>query len=179
MKKVLVIKSSLRLGSNSDILADAFADGARDSGNDVTVVSLKDKSIGFCRGCMACQKIGHCVFTDDSAEITQKIHDNDVIVFATPIYYYTVAGQLKTLIDRGNWLYTSDYHFKDVYLLATAADKDDETSDGAKKDIQGWVDCFERAAFKGTIFAGGVDDAGSIQGRNVLIDAYNLGRDIK
>ena len=63
-KKVLIISTSIRPGSNSEILANAFADGARASGNEVEIVSLKDKTIGFCRGCFACQKLGHCVIKD-------------------------------------------------------------------------------------------------------------------
>lgn len=72
-KKVLVITSSLRANSNSDALADSFADGAKSSGNTVEVISLKDKSISFCRGCMACQKTQKCVIRDDAIEIAEKI----------------------------------------------------------------------------------------------------------
>ena len=64
-KKVLVISTSLRKNSNSDILADNFIKGAEDGGNSVEKVCLNDKKIAFCKGCMACQNIGHCVITDD------------------------------------------------------------------------------------------------------------------
>lgn len=116
-KKVLVITSSLRANSNSDALADSFADGAKSSGNTVEVISLKDKSISFCRGCMACQKTQKCVIRDDAIEIAEKIKNSDVAVFATPVYYYELAGQLKTLLDRCNPIFSSNYAFRDVYLL--------------------------------------------------------------
>ena len=99
-KNVLVISTSIRPNSNSEMLANAFADGARTSGNDVEVVSLKDKTIGFCQGCLACQKLGRCVIKDDANEITEKMFSSDVIVWATPIYYYEMCGQMKTMIDR-------------------------------------------------------------------------------
>ena len=68
-KKVLVISTSLRAGSNSDLQAVTFMNGAREAGHEVEKVSLKGKSIGFCRGCLACQKTGNCVIQDDAGEI--------------------------------------------------------------------------------------------------------------
>ena len=144
-KKVLVITSSLRANSNSDALADSFADGAKSSGNTVEVISLKDKNISFCRGCMACQKTQKCVIRDDAIEIAEKIKNSDVAVFATPVYYYELAGQLKTLLDRCNPIFSSNYAFRDVYLLATAADEDESAMEGPVKGIEGWVSCFEKA----------------------------------
>ncbi len=84
-KNVLVISASMRANSNSDMLAAAFADGAAAAGNRVETVSLKGKSIAFCRGCLACQKLGRCVIADDAVEITEKMKNADVIAFATPI----------------------------------------------------------------------------------------------
>ncbi len=121
-KKVLIIETSLRTGSNSDILAESFAKGAKDAGNDVETVSLKDKKIGFCTGCFACQKLGKCIIEDDANEITEKILEAEVVVWATPIYYYEMSGQMKTMIDRANSLYPRDYKFREVYLLSTAAE---------------------------------------------------------
>lgn len=77
-------------------------------------------------------------------ELYNKISTADVLVFAAPpIYYYSMCGQLKTFLDRLNPLYASDNNFKEVYLLATAADSDETTMDGAIKEIQGWIECFE------------------------------------
>lgn len=175
-KKVLVITSSLRANSNSDALAAALADGAKSSGNTVEVISLKDKSIGFCRGCMACQKTQKCVIRDDAIEIAEKIKNSDVAVFATPVYYYELAGQLKTLLDRCNPIFSSNYAFRDVYLLATAADEDESAMEGPVKGIEGWVSCFEKARLAGTVFAGGVTTVGEIQNHPALEKAYELGK---
>ena len=86
MKNVLVIATSPRHNSNSEALADAFLQGAQTAGNTVEKVTLKDKDIRFCRGCMACHKLGRCVIDDDAAAIVGKMHDADVIVFATVSY---------------------------------------------------------------------------------------------
>ena len=88
MKKVLVISSSLRLRSDSESLADAFARGASEAGNEVEKITIREKNIRFCKGCLACQKTQHCVINDDAPAIVAQMQDADVIVFATPIYYY-------------------------------------------------------------------------------------------
>lgn len=120
----MLLKTSLRLNSNSDQLADAFIQSAKESGNDVIEISLKDKKIAFCKGCLSCQKLGHCVIDDDANIITEKIKQADVVVWVTPIYYYEMSGQMKVMIDRANSLYTSNYQFRDVYLLSTAAENE-------------------------------------------------------
>lgn len=119
-KNILILSASLRAGSNSETLANAFADGARADGHTVEIVSLRGKQIAFCRGCLACQTLGKCVIDDDAVAITEKMQHADVIAFATPIYYYEMSGQLKTMLDRANSLFPSDYAFRDIYLLAYA-----------------------------------------------------------
>ena len=102
MKKVIVISTSLRHGSNSDMLADQFVEGAKSAGNEVEKISLVGKNIQFCKGCLGCQKLGRCVINDDVNDIMAKVLKADVICWATPIYYYEMSGQMKTLIDRMN-----------------------------------------------------------------------------
>lgn len=130
-KSVLIISTSPRKGGNSDALAEEFARGAQEAGNRVEKIELYNKTIGFCKGCLACQKSLRCVIRDDADTIAQKMLTADVIVFATPIYYYEMCGQMKTMLDRANPLYPADYAFRDIYLLATAADTDKGTMDGA------------------------------------------------
>ena len=134
MKKVIVISTSLRHGSNSDLLADRFAEGAKAAGNEVEKISLIGKNIQFCKGCLACQKLGRCVINDDVNDIMAKVLKADVICWATPIYYYEMSGQMKTLIDRMNAMYEQDYKFRDVYLLTTAAEDEENVLRRA------WVD---------------------------------------
>lgn len=178
-KKVLIVTASLRAGSNSDALAQAFARGAREAGHTVEVVSLKGKRLGFCQGCLACQRTQRCVMTDDGPALAEKIGQADVVAFATPVYYYGIAGQLKTLLDRCNPLYGSGYAFRQVYLLATAAEAEDTAVAGSVTALQGWVDCFEKATLAGTVFAGGVTGPGEIQGHPALEQACAAGRGIR
>lgn len=177
-KKILIIKTSLRANSNSDKLADSFAEGAKAAGNEVEMVSLKGKKIEFCKGCFACLQTGACVIKDDANEITEKILGAEVIVWATPIYYYEMSGQMKTMIDRANSLYPKDYQFREVYLLSTAAEDEDFVDEKAASGVQGWVDCFKKAEFKGKVFAGGVTECGEIEGHKALKEAYDMGKNL-
>ena len=102
MKKVVVISTSLRPGSNSNMLAEQFAEGAKAAGNKVEFISLRGKEIKFCIGCLSCQKTGACVIKDDVPAIMENVLNADVVCWATPIYYYEMSGQMKTLIDRMN-----------------------------------------------------------------------------
>ena len=178
-KKVLVISTSLRKNSNSEALADAFIAGACEAGNKVEKISLTGKKIEFCRGCLACQKIGHCVINDDALAITEKMHDAEVIAFASPIYYYEMSGQMKTLLDRANSLYDSDYAFSDIYFLSTAAENAEDVDERAIHGLEGWIECFERAHLAGTVFAGGVNDPGEAAGHPSVEKAREMGAAIK
>lgn len=177
-KNVLIISSSPRKGGNSETLAAAFAKGALEADSKVETVYLREKQYGFCKGCFACLKLGHCVIKDDAVEVAAKMHDADVLVFVTPVYYYSVSGQLKTMLDRANPLFNTDYAFTKVYLLATAAEDEPETVEGAVKAVQGWVDCFERCELTETVFAGGVNDVGDIAGHPALEIAYQVGKTV-
>lgn len=179
MKKVLIISTSLRGSSNSHRLAESFAKGAEESGNDVELITLHHKNIKFCIGCLNCVDTGRCVINDDAPEIVGKMHDADVIVFATPIYYYEMSGQMKTLLDRANPLYDRDYRFTDIYMLTSAAEDEEYTPKRAISGLGGWIDCFERAHLAGSVFAGGVNAPDEIMGHKALEEAYILGKSVK
>lgn len=152
-KNVVMITASLRSKSNSDALAAAFAEGASGAGHAVETISLKEKALAFCRGCFACQEIGHCVMDDDANAIMEKVAAADVVVFVTPVYYYGMAGQMKVLLDRMNALFTKDYAFRDIYLLTTCVDESEEELHHVTSGIEGWVACFERARLAGVLHA--------------------------
>ena len=134
-KRVLVISTSLRKSGNSETLADEFIKGAKEAGHEVEKISLSGKKIGFCQGCLACLKTGACVLKDDANRIAEQVFNVDVLVFATPVYYYEMSGQMKTLLDRLNPLYGSEYRFRQVCLLATSADEDGRSMDAAVKGL--------------------------------------------
>lgn len=173
--KVVVISTSLRTHSNSDALANEFIHGAQDAGHDVEKISLTDKNIQFCKGCLACQKLGKCVIKDDVNDIMAKVLDADVVVWATPIYYYEMSGQMKTLIDRMNAMYSQEYKFRDVYMLTTAAEDEDFVPKRAEAGLTGWIDCYPKSRLAGTLFCGGVNDPRDIEGNAKLKAAYEMG----
>lgn len=178
-KKIVIVSSSLRYGSNSEILAKEVERGAKEQGNEVTFISLKDKSLSFCHGCLACQKTGHCVIKDDMAGLLPLIAKADAIVFATPIYYYEMSGQLKTFLDRCNPLYDTDYHFRDIYFLSVSADEADEAAERAIHGLGGWIACFPKSGLKGSIHFGGLNDPlEAKKDGEVLKKAYKFGADI-
>ncbi len=178
MKKIIVISTSLRHGSNSDMLADQFVEGAKAAGNKVEKISLADKNIQFCKGCLACQKLGRCVINDDVNAIMAKVMESEVVVWATPIYYYEMSGQMKTLIDRMNAMYEQDYQFRDVYLLTTAAEDEEQTPKRAETGLSGWIDCYPKCHLAGMLFCGGVNNAREIEGNPKLKEAYDMGNRI-
>ena len=177
MSKVLVISTSLRAKSNSHILTEQLIAGAKDTGHEVEHISLKGKKIGFCIGCLACQKTQKCVIRDDAVEIAEKVKSADTLVFATPIYYYEMSGQMKTLLDRLNPLYPSDYRFRKVYMISTAAEDEEYVPEKAVSGLQGWVDCFEKAEFAGSLFCGGISDPGEADRKDTeKNEAYQFGK---
>jgi len=178
MKKVVVISTSLRPGSNSNMLAEQFAEGAKDAGHQVELISLRGKEIKFCVGCMSCQKTGACVFKDDVPTIMESVLNADVVCWATPIYYYEMSGQMKTLIDRMNAMYPKDYRFRDIYLLTTAAEDAAFVPERAENGLQGWIDCYGKATLKVHLFCGGVGAPKEIDGNAKLQEAYELGKNV-
>lgn len=180
MKKVLVISSSLRAHSNSEALARAFADGARLAGHEVQFESLKDCKIGFCRGCYACAEAddAQCVQHDDAPRLIAAMRDADAIAFASPVYFYGLAAQLKALLDRTVAIYGRPKQFTDIYLLMSAGEDDPSIAPRMVAQLQGWVECFPDTAIKGTIFAGGFQDAGTVDGTPAVKGAHDLGANI-
>lgn len=178
-KNVIVLSTSLRANSNSERLAQKFYEGAIAAGHKAEMITLKDKTIHFCKGCLACQETGNCPMQDDVKEIMEKVINADVVAWATPIYYYEMSGQMKTLIDRMNPMFPKDYKFRDIYFLATAAEDEESVYHRALEGLQGWIDCYEKASLKGYVFCGGVTMGGEIHGNDKLQTAYDLGENIE
>ena len=102
----------------------------------------------------------------------------NVIAFASPIYYYEMSGQLKTLLDRANPLFPSDYKFRDIYFLSAAADSDPKAADIAINGIQGWIACFDKVQLKGSILGAGAQDIGDIKNNPAMKKAYEMGQNV-
>lgn len=177
-KKVLILSSSPRRGGNSDTLCDRFADGARESGHDAEKIFLRDKNINYCTGCGTC--IGGakpCPQKDDMAEIATRMIAADVIVMATPVYFYTMCGQMKTMIDRCCARYT-EMTGKEFYFILTAADESVPMMQRTVEDFRGFLDCLDDPEEKGIVYGVGAWNKGDIIGNPAMDEAYMMGKQI-
>ncbi len=175
MKNVVIISSSPRKNGNSDTLCRQFEKGAKEVGHNVEYISLVDTHIGYCIGCYACKRSGKCFQNDAMNEISEKLLKADVIVFGTPVYFYTMSGQLKVFIDRLVPCY--EKISADIYIMATAWDSNVENLELTAESIRGATrDCFENCEEKGCLLVGGVSDIGDIADRIELVKAYNMGK---
>ena len=175
MKRVLIISSSPRKNGNSELLCKEFYEGAVESGHEAEIVRLAEKQIGYCKGCYVCRKRGKCVQDDDMLPLLEKIKKADVLVLATPVYFYTMCAQLKTFIDRLFYVYRQVH--ADIYMLITAADEDMPLLEQTAESIRGCTrDCLEGCEEKGCLIVGGVGKRGEIIGREEMEVAFEMGR---
>ena len=159
MKKVLILSSSPRRGGNSDTLCDEFLRGAIKAGNNAEKIFLRDKAIHYCTGCSMCSLYGKpCPQKDDATEVIGKMLAADVIVMSTPVYFYTMSAQMKTLIDRCCRQYTKMLRTIDTF--------------------QGFLDCLENPTVKGIVYGLGVWHTGEIKGNPAMQEAYEMGKSI-
>ena len=177
-KNVLVISASPRKGGNSDTLCDEFIRGAQESGNHAEKIFLASKNIKYCIGCGVCNTTQKCVQKDDMAEILDKMVEADVIVLATPVYFYTMDAQMKTLIDRTVPRYT-EIQNKDFYFIVAAADTERKMMERTIEGFRGFPqDCLTGAREKGIIYGTGAWQAGEIKGTPAVKQAYEMGRNV-
>ena len=175
-KSVLILSASPRKGGNSDLLCDQFMHGAKEAGNHVEKIFLRDKKINYCAGCGACQSNGgKCVQKDDMAEALDKMIAADVIVMATPVYFYTMNGQMKTLIDRTCSRY-AEISNKEMYFIMTAAVEEKELLERTLEGFRGFTSCLSGAMEKGIIYGTGAWKAGDIKGSAAMTQAYEMGK---
>lgn len=178
MKKVIIISSSPRRGGNSDTLCDRFLQGAQESGHTAEKIFLRDHSIGYCVGCGYCFDNHKCSRKDDMAAILDKLVDADVIVFATPVYFYSMDAQMKTFIDRTTPRYT-EIKNKDFYFILTAADEDKANLHRTMEAFRGFTeDCLEGAREAGVIYGVGAWKVGEIANTPAYNEAYEMGKHI-
>lgn len=177
-KKILILSGSPRKGGNSDLLCDEFMRGAIDGGNTVEKICVAEKNIGYCRACYYCRDHGgQCVQKDDMAEILQKMIDADLIVLASPVYFYSIDAQLKTLIDRtvARWL---DVHDKEFFYIVTCADEEEGACETTLACFRGYADCVEGAKEVGVIYGTGVYEKGSVRETAQMQAAYDAGKNV-
>lgn len=177
MKKVLILSGSPRKNGNSDILCDEFARGAAEAGHEVEKIRVAEKKIGYCRACYACRGTGVCAIKDDMAEVLQKMIDADVLVLASPVYFYSIDAQLKALIDRtvARW---TEVKNKEFYYIVTAADEELTSADTTLACFRGYAECVEDAKEMGIIYGMGTYEKGTIKDKPAIFEAYEMGKNV-
>ena len=172
-KNVLIISGSPRVNGNSEMLCDAFASGAKSAGCAVEKISLAGKKLGFCTACHACHA-GECPQKDDAPVIIRKMLQADIIVLATPVYFFTMCAQLKALIDRSVMVYPN-ITGKKFYYLMTMAETNEKDFLGTIEALRGFVACCPESEECGMVCVPGVYEKGAITGNPALEKARQMG----
>lgn len=175
--KIVVLTGSPRKNGNSNTLAEAFIKGAEEKGHTVVRFDTPFKNIHPCIACNKCGMNGDCVFEDDFQTIRNDIVDCDMLVFATPMYYFGISAQLKTLIDRFYSINSIISGNKKAALFLTYADNSKEKEGCIIKQYEimtkylGWNDVAQ-------IIVPGVWQAGAINNTPFVKQAYELGKNL-
>ncbi|MGI6219637.1 MAG: flavodoxin family protein [Bacteroidaceae bacterium] len=177
-KHVLILSSSPRKGGNSDRLCDEFLRGALESGHDAEKIFLHNLKINYCTGCGTCSMYQKpCPQKDDAAAVVEKMLAADVIVMATPVYFYTMSAQMKTLIDRCCARYT-EMKNKEFYLILAAAEESHEKMNRTIETFRGFFECLDNPQERGVIYGTGNWKMGDIEGKPALQKAYEAGKNV-
>ena len=174
---ILIISGSPRKGGNTELLVDAFAKGAA-AHHHVEIVSVRDYKVNPCLGCDACFKTnGVCAQKDDMTILYEKMSQADMLVIASPVYFYGISAQLKAVIDRFHNPIRDTFHIKKMALLLVGAATLPELFDAILAEYNLCLKFFgiEDA---GKVLVRGVKDKGDIKGTRFLDDAYQLGTSI-
>lgn len=175
-KNILILQSSPRIGGNSDILCDEFIKGAKEADHSCEKIYLTKKDIKLCTGCLTCDETHSCVIDDDMREILEKMVNADVIVMATPVYFFTMSGQMKMLIDRTTPRF-SEIKDKEFYFIFTAATPNEKHLVNVKREFKSYLNCLTNPTNKGTIYGLGVGKVGDIkEKKETLLEAYKYGK---
>ena len=177
-REILVLSASPRKGGNSDLLCDSFMQGAMAAGHQTEKIFIQQKTINSCLGCEVCKSNGgSCVHKDDMTEILNKMIEKDTIVLATPIYFYSMDGQLKTLIDRTYARYP-EMNGKKFYFILTGGAPDKSYMETAVAGLQGFVNCVPEAKINGIVYGIGTGEKGDVKNTKAMEEAYNMGKQI-
>lgn len=174
-KNVLILSASPRKGGNSDLLCDQFMQGAQQAGHQAEKIFLRDKTIGTCTGCGTCYAKKRCPQKDDMPEILEKMIAADILVMATPVYFYTMNAQMKTLIDRTVPRYT-EIQNKSFYFIIAAADGDKKNMERTIEGFRGFLYCLDGAKEKGIVYGTGAWRIGDIKTSKAMHQAHEMGK---
>ena len=173
---IVILQGSPNTNGSTNLLVESFIKGVKESGHNVKRFDICNMGINPCNGCVACGYEGPCVIDDDNAIIKNEILNSDMIVFATPLYYYGMTAQLKTVVDRF-CSYNSSLHSKRMksVLLAVAWNSDDWTFDALETHYKTLVR-YNHFEDKGMILGRGCGTPSMTQNSKYIKEAYELGK---
>ena len=175
---ILIFSGSPRKGGNTELLVEAFAKGAAGKQHHVEIVFVRDYKVNPCLGCNVCFKTnGICAQKDDMAVIYEKMNQADMLVIASPVYFYGISAQLKAVIDRFHNPIRDSFHIKKMALLLVGAATLPELFDAILTEYNLCLKFFNLED-AGKVFVRGVKDKGDIKNTDALNEAYILGLNV-
>lgn len=179
MSRVLVLVGSMRRNGNTRMLAEKFAEGAS-ANNEVEIVSVTDLDVQPCTGCNRCyaSEGNRCVVDDDMTALYEKLSRTDVLVIASPVYFYGISARLKAIVDRLHAPVRNTFPIRKLGLLLVAATDVPRLFDSIVSQYESVLRFF-RLEDAGRVLVGGVKDPGDIAGNGALDDAYAMGTSLR
>jgi len=184
--KVLGIYGSPRQGGNSDLLLDKALEGAASAGAEIQKIYMRDLKISGCLECGGCDKTGTCIIQDGMEEIYPLLWDTEIIFLSSPIFFYGMPGQTKSLVDRSQALWSKrmlekspegrkKYDHGRGYLIAVGATKGKNLFEGTELTAKYFFDALDKS-YEGGLFFRAVEARGAIKDQpTALQEAYDFG----
>ena len=178
MSRILVLSGSPRRGGNTDALVDAFAEGARRQENEVEVIRVCDHDIHPCIGCNTCfsREGNRCFRDDDMTLVYEKLNAADVLILASPVYFYGISAQLKAVVDRLHTPMRNTFHIRKLGLILVGAAELPALFDAILTQYELTMQFFSLED-AGRVLVRGAREKGSVTDDD-LMKAYQLGQSI-
>ncbi len=179
MSKILVLTGSVRKGGNTDLLVQAFAEGARKE-NEVTIISVAEVKVDPCDGCNACfsSEGNACIRKDDMNLIYGRLKEADTLVIASPVYFYGISARLKAIIDRLHNPIRNGFGIKRLGLILVGADDIPELFDSIITQYQLVLNYFHLEDL-GRVLVRKAANIGDVKKTTGLKEARALGESLK
>ena len=180
MANILVVHGSPRKDGNSQIMADAFIEGAREAGNEIRVAHVGNAKINGCLGCEYCfTHGGECCQKDDMQNFYGDLEWADTVVYAFPLYYYSYPAQIKAFMDRQFCAIGGrKFAMKRAAMLVPFEDKDITTADGLVKSFEIAMN-YSHQEILGIVLCNNSYEKGAVNGKPAIEECRKLGASIK
>lgn len=176
--KITILSTSPRNHGNSDLLCDEILRGAKENGAQIEKIRTDLLNIDKCSACGACRQdkpFGRCIKNDDFMMLFDKMQNSDIVVFATPVYFYDVSAQLKIIFDRSYCSY-KNITFKHAAFIATMTSTDMDKMCHVVESFELYLHCLKNVDNVGVITVGGVREVGAVMDKEAFREAYELGK---